>query len=387
MTQRAFYDRYSTDIDRFRAEIDRRLDPAFVPSATEVQKNIPIYDGAEIRARLGTGAARAALLAEWSHVLANLSGVLVIRGVYQDLETVDAATAVFNDIIAAERAGSQGGGDHFAAAGHNDRIWNALQKLALAAPDVFARYHARPEIDAVAEAWLGPGYQMSAQVNLVRPGGAAQTAHRDYHLGFMSAQQAARYPARAHDMTASLTLQGGIAHVNAPLEAGPTKLLPFSQTYGAGYLAYHEVEFAELFEERCVQLPLSKGDTLFFNPALFHAAGENRSQDVARMVNLVQISSAFGRAMEAIDREAMSIAVYPALQRLQDNGMSADQINAAIAATAEGYAFPSNLDTDPPVGGLAPETQAGLMRRALETGMAPSAFADAINAQVQRRLP
>ena len=29
-------------------------------------------------------------------------------------------------------------------------------------------------------------YQMTAQVNRVNPGGAAQTAHRDYHLGFMS---------------------------------------------------------------------------------------------------------------------------------------------------------------------------------------------------------
>lgn len=387
MTLRSFYDLECPDVDRFAAEVDRVLDPIAVPTAADVQKNIPIYDGAMVRKRLTSAQGRSALMSEWSHVLSALSGVLVIRGVYPDTDTLDRATVVFNDIIDSERKGGAGGGDHFAAAGHNDRIWNALQKLALAAPEVFARYHARPEIDAVAEAWLGPGYQMTAQVNVVRPGGAAQTAHRDYHLGFMSADQAARYPVRAHQLTQSLTLQGGIAHVDAPIEAGPTKLLPFSQTYGPGYLAYHQPEFAALFEERAVQLPLSKGDALFFNPALFHAAGANRSSDVERMVNLVQISSAFGRAMEDIDRAAISKAVYPVLRDMKSGGANTTELAAAIAATAEGYAFPSNLDTDPPVGGLAPETQAEFMSRALESEMDEAAFCAEIDAQMARRQP
>ena len=33
-------------------------------------------------------------------------------------------------------------------------------------------------------------------------------------------------------------------------------------------------------------MPLSKGDLIFFNPALFHAGGENRSADVQRFVNV-----------------------------------------------------------------------------------------------------
>ena len=41
----------------------------------------------------------------------------------------------------------------------------------------------------------------------------------------------------------------------------------------------------------------------------------------------------------------------------------------AVAATAEGYSFPANLDNDPPKGGLAPETQQALFMRALESGM------------------
>ena len=56
------------------------------------------------------------------------------------------------------------------------------------------------------------------------------------------------------------------------------------------------------FGEHHVQLPLTKGDAVFFNPALFHAAGSNTTSDVRRMANLLQISSAFGRAMDAVDR-------------------------------------------------------------------------------------
>ena len=39
-----------------------------------------------------------------------------------------------------------------------------------------------------------------------------------------------------------------------------------------------------------------------------------------------------------------------------------------IAAACEGYAFPTNLDNDPPVGGLAPPSQADLVRRAVAEG-------------------
>ena len=38
----------------------------------------------------------------------------------------------------------------------------------------------------VSTAWLGPAYQVTSQVNVVRPGGVAQDPHRDYHLGFLS---------------------------------------------------------------------------------------------------------------------------------------------------------------------------------------------------------
>jgi ectoine hydroxylase-related dioxygenase (phytanoyl-CoA dioxygenase family) len=386
MTPDAFYSLESPDIARFAFETEKTLAPEAAPHAAAIEKNIPVYDGPALRAILEDTERRRAIQSEWAHVLGHLSGVIVIRQAQPDHAIIDRATALFEDIIVREKQGHGGKGDHFAAAGANDRIWNSLQKLCEADPETFALYHASPEIDAACEAWLGPNYQLTAQVNLVRPGGQAQTAHRDYHLGFMSPAEATAYPVAIHHLSPYLTLQGGLAHVDTPLEAGPTKLLPFSQTYGPGYLAYEKDAFRDHFETHSVQLPLSKGDALFFNPALFHAAGENRSADIQRLVNLFQVSSAFGRAMETVDRTAMSKALYPVLrQLLKTQRLGRSGATAAIAAAAEGYAFPTNLDTDPPVDGLAPETQARFLHRALAEDMAEPEVLAGLDAQAARR--
>ncbi|MEI2775035.1 MAG: phytanoyl-CoA dioxygenase family protein [Tetrasphaera sp.] len=58
---------------------------------------------------------------------------------------------------------------------------------------------------------------------------------------------------------------------------------------------------------------MAKGDLVWFNPALMHAAGTNVSAGIQRMANLLQVSSAFGRAMESVDRERVVNAIYPAL--------------------------------------------------------------------------
>ena len=178
------------------------------------------------------------------------------------------------------------------------------------------------------------------------------------------------YPSHVHELSPALTLQGAIAHCDMPVESGPTKLLPFSQSYLPGYAAWRREDFREIFENQYVQLPLSKGDALFFSPAIFHAAGSNVSSNIHRMANLLQVSSAFGRAMETIDRAKMCVLTYPtAIKHFNDQTLSISEIKAAIAATAEGYSFPTNLDNDPPKGGLAPETQQALFVRALESGM------------------
>ena len=58
----------------------------------------------------------------------------------------------------------------------------------------------------------------------------------------------------------------------------------------------------------------------------------------------------------------------------------------AVAACAEGYSFPTNLDRDPPLGGLAPKTQAQLMHEALEGNWSDDAFEKALAAQAEKKL-
>jgi ectoine hydroxylase-related dioxygenase (phytanoyl-CoA dioxygenase family) len=382
-----FFDIDGCDLAAFEALTERTVALSDLRFAGDVTKRVPVYDVPALGGALTDPAERRALLAEWGWVLGQGPGVLVLRRAYRDTARIDRATAIYDAIIAREKAESGGKGDHFAKAGANDRIWNSLQKLCEADAEVFALYFGNPAIAGVCEAWLGPAYQMTAQVNLVRPGGAAQTAHRDYHLGFQTAEGAARFPAHVHELSPYLTLQGAVAHVDMDVESGPTKLLPFSQLFRAGYMAYHREDFRALFEARHIQVPLAKGDAVFFNPALFHAGGENRTADVQRMANLLQVSSAMGRAMESVDREGMCRRLYPAIRALRAGGRLDDaETEAAIAAAAEGYAFPTNLDSDPPVGGLAPENQAALFRRALAAGMPEDAFGLALDAQARRRM-
>jgi ectoine hydroxylase-related dioxygenase (phytanoyl-CoA dioxygenase family) len=348
--------------------VSARTELADYPQASAVEQNVLVYDGARLRQELAHPAGRRRVQAEWVRALHDGPGIVVLAGAFGDVGAVEAATRQFEAIIAGQRAAGGAAGDHFAAAGQNDRIWNALEKLALRAPQVFAAYYANDLLAAVCHAWLGPGYQVTSQVNVVNPGGAAQSPHRDYHLGFQTDAQAARFPAHVHRLSPVLTLQGAVAHTDMPVPAGPTMYLPRSQKYLPGYLAFRRPEFQAYFEASRVQLPLALGDAVFFNPALFHAAGANDTADVYRMANLLQVSSAFGRAMEAVDRGRMSVALFPALRAMAAAGAAEAEIASVIAACAEGYPFPTNLDQDQPIGGLAPPTQAQILGQAVADG-------------------
>ncbi|GGK60752.1 phytanoyl-CoA dioxygenase family protein [Streptomyces flaveus] len=366
------------DLDSFRALVEQETDPTDYPQASAIVRNVPVYDADQVEADRE-------FQAELVHALAEGPGIVVFRGAFADPEVVDRATAVFDALIAEQRAAGATAGDHFAKPGANDRVWNALEKAALYDAEAFADYYANDVLALVSSAWLGPGYQVTSQINVVNPGGAAQTVHRDYHLGFLSNETAAAYPAHVHRLSPVLTLQGAVAHCDMPVESGPTMYLPHSQKYEPGYLAWRLPEFRAYFEARHVQLPLAKGDAVFFNPALFHAAGYNRSADIRRMANLLQISSAFGRAMETVDCEAIANAVYPVLLKRKAEGVRQEWLDTVIAASAEGYPFPTNLDSDPPVDGLAPPSQADLVRRALREDWTPEHLRDALRAATERR--
>lgn len=373
------------DLEVFRSLVEQRTDPADHPSAERVEQNVPLYDSDRLRSLAISPEGRRSVQDELVRALSDGPGIVVLKGAFPDAAVVDAASEAFRALIEEERASGTARGDHFAKPGANDRVWNALDKVAVRAPEVFADYYANDMLELIAEAWLGPAYQVTSQVNVVNPGGAAQNVHRDYHLGFLSEERAATYPAHVHRLSPVLTLQGAVAHCAMPVESGPTLYLPHSQKFEPGYLAWRLPRFVEYFDAHHVQLPLEKGDAVFFNPALFHAAGHNRSADIRRMANLLQISSAFGRAMESVDREAMANALFPVLLRRKSEGVSEDWLRRVIAATAEGYPFPTNLDLDPPVDGLAPPSQADTLRRAVAEDWDPERLRQELQAATKRR--
>ena len=380
-----YFDAHTRSVEELRALVDTCTPAGTHRHATGIEQELVVYDGDELRELAADPVRRREVMSEMAWVLRHGSGVVLIRRAVES-GPLDRTTEVFRRFVEEQRAGADPEGDFFAAAGANDRIWNTLEKLAVADPGCFVDYYASEPIAIACEAWLGPGYQVTSQVNVVNPGGVAQSPHRDYHLGFMSDESAAVFPVHVHSLSPMLTLQGAVAHGDMPLASGPTKLLPHSQKYPPGYVVWRQPEVIELFEERCVQLPLGSGDAVFFCPAVFHAAGSNHTGDVKRMANLLQVSSAFGRTMESIDRARMVRAIYPALCERRDAGWAPGRLAAAIAACAEGYAFPTNLDRDPPIGGLAPPSQADLVRRALAERWTPVQLDVALTAHDVRRL-
>ena len=362
--------------DLLAAQADLRL-----RFTDRVEQQVPVYEATTLREAIATDEGSDTVEAELAEVLADGPGIFVITGALEH-GVIDRVSAAFEEIITTERAKGGEVGDHFATGGVNDRVWNALEKLAISRPEDFVDYYANDLIALASRAWLGPGYQVTSQVNVVNPGGVGQTVHRDYHLGFTSPEVTERYPRQVHALSPVLTLQGAIAHCDMPVETGPTLYLPQSQKYSHGYLAYRLDEFQEYFAQHHVQLPLAKGDAVFFNPALFHAAGSNTTRDVRRMANLLQVSSPFGRAMETVDRERIVTAIYPALLSRTAAG---HDVRHAVAASAEGYAFPTNLDLDQPVDGMSPPTQADIVRQALAEGASAGDLGARLTTHATRR--
>jgi ectoine hydroxylase-related dioxygenase (phytanoyl-CoA dioxygenase family) len=380
-THTPWIDDADCSLDDFRAQVLRDTDLADYPLAADVRDNVLVYSAATV-----AGADRRALQSELIRALCDGPGVVVLEAAFSP-DVVDRASEAFFDIIAAQHTAGCAAGDHFGKPGANDRIWNAAQKLALHAPHVFADYYANDALAIVSQAWLGPRYQVTSQVNVVNPGGKQQVPHRDYHLGFVPDEHLAQYPAHLHRTSPALTLQGAVAHCDMPVHSGPTMLLPHSQKFDGGYIAFNRPEFVDFFAEHYVQLPLRRGDAVFFNPALYHGAGANISADIRRIANLLQICSPFSRAMEALDRTAMVRAVYPALRAMKAAGRSQRDLVNVVVATAEGYAFPTNLDSDQPIGSLAPPSQVDTVLAALADDLSVGELDVALRDQEERRMP
>ena len=162
------------DLDAFRAIVERPTEQDDYPFASEVASNILIYDAARVRKAAASPETRKELLAEWVEAMTDGPGVVVFRGAFDDHAAIDASNKHYWAVIAEQHAANTGGGDHFAKPGANDRIWNALEKLCLRDPETFAAYYGNEIIALISEAWLGPAYQITSQLNVrqSRRGGA-----------------------------------------------------------------------------------------------------------------------------------------------------------------------------------------------------------------------
>lgn len=109
--------------------------------------------------------------------------------------------------------------------------------------------------------------------------------------------------------------------------------------------------------------------------------------DVRRTADLLQISSGSGRAMETVDRSAVVRALHPVLAARQETGTGVRALRDVVADSAQGHAFPTDLDRDAPIGGMAPQTRAEPARQALEQGWSTGRLDEALDAQEGRRHP
>jgi hypothetical protein len=205
------------------------------PLSSDVSSNVPIYALSQLDS--SDEELLVHLQAEWHHILLSGPGVLVLKNIFPDKKLIEKVNSVYKGIIESEKQESAKG-DHFAGGLTNDRIWNSFSKHCLSDSQSFVEYYSNPWLALICEAWLGPAYCITSQVNIVKPGGAAQVSHRDYHLGFQTAEACAKFPIATQIASQLLTLQGAVAHSDMPVESGPTRLLPFSQRFKEDFMAY-----------------------------------------------------------------------------------------------------------------------------------------------------
>jgi len=146
-THKAWIDEADLSLDDFRVQVLRTAHPADYPLGSDVRGNALVCSPAT-----GCAADRRALQSELIRALADAPGVVVFEGAF-DADVVDRASEAFFAIIDAQRAAGSAACDHSGMPGTTDRIWNAAQKLALHAVQLFADYYANDALATVGYAF------------------------------------------------------------------------------------------------------------------------------------------------------------------------------------------------------------------------------------------
>ena len=97
--------------------------------AAMLQSGVVINDADELRRMIIDAENRRHVQGEFVHALLHGPGIIVIRDALR-CDTVERASAAFESMIVEQRRAGVTSGDHFAVPGANDRVWNALEKLA-----------------------------------------------------------------------------------------------------------------------------------------------------------------------------------------------------------------------------------------------------------------
>jgi ectoine hydroxylase-related dioxygenase (phytanoyl-CoA dioxygenase family) len=139
MTSQYFVRPDRASVEDFNIFCQQQVNKQDYPLVSEVAEEVLIYDHDVLAQAAATN--KHAVLSELHQGLSYGPGVLVVRGLYQDMDVIDRASAVFETIMADESR-TRVQADHFSRAGNNGRIWNALQKLAERSPQTFCDYYA-----------------------------------------------------------------------------------------------------------------------------------------------------------------------------------------------------------------------------------------------------
>ena len=220
----------------------------------------------------------------------------------------------------------------------NKRLYGSLNKLAEENPDDFVEYYSNEWLHKGSQAWLGPIYQIISEVNVVVSNEGSQMGHRDYPLGFYSKVLMDSVPSKFAISSQFFSLQAVVIHHDTPIEMGPTRFLFGSQKEQDGYTAFRDKDFQERFKKESIQIPLKKGDLLFYSPATFHGAGANIS-GVRRLVNLFQISCAFLKPLAHLNFVELINHVYPALLKITDS----EKVERVCRVITDSWPFPTNF--------------------------------------------
>ncbi len=128
-------------LDDMIAIVEQPTELSEYPHAASIDKNTVVYDCDHLRSVVSDHGARLAVQAELAHAFLEGPGIIAFQRAFADTAVIDQATTVFQAMIAEQRASGMAAGDHYAKPGHNDRVWNALEKLAVLDPQVFVEYY------------------------------------------------------------------------------------------------------------------------------------------------------------------------------------------------------------------------------------------------------